>query len=129
MTHSDGAGPGINVAFSKAIRSTNGPESSKSAVEVWQSDSSYMRLASKGAVLSAEAIPPKGGQTEWADMRAAYDALGGDMKDRIADLSAYHSLFYSQAQIGHQVEVGAGYGFDDRDPPLRPLVKIHPVPQ
>jgi alpha-ketoglutarate-dependent taurine dioxygenase len=50
------------------------------------------------------------------------------MKDRIADLSAYHSLFYSQAQIGHKVAVGAGYGFDnDTESPLRPLVKYHPV--
>jgi alpha-ketoglutarate-dependent taurine dioxygenase len=53
--------------------------------------------------------------------------LDDGMKDRIAELSAYHSLFYSQAQIGHKVEVGAGYGFDAGDPPLRPLVKIHPA--
>ena len=80
-------------------------------------------LASKGAVLSAEVVPPEGGQTEWADMRAAYDELDQEMKDRIADLSAYHSLFYSQAQIGHKVAVGAGYGFDnDTGHPFRPLV-------
>ncbi len=95
-------------------------------VEVWHTDSSYMRLASQGAVLSAEVVPPVGGQTEWADMRAAYDALDDGMKDRIAGLSAHHSLFYSQAQIGHHVEVGAGYGFHDARAPLRPLVKFHP---
>jgi len=95
-------------------------------VEVWHTDSSYMRLASKGAVLSAEVVPPVGGQTEWADMRAAYDALDDAMKDRIADLSAYHSLFYSQAQIGHDVAVGAGYGFESEESPLRPLVNVHP---
>jgi len=59
-------------------------------------------------------------------MRAAYDALSEGLKDRIAGLSAYHSYFYSQAQIGHNVEVGAGYGFDAGPSPLRPLVKIHP---
>jgi alpha-ketoglutarate-dependent taurine dioxygenase len=59
-------------------------------------------------------------------MRAAYDALDSDTKDRIADLSAYHSLFYSQARIGHHVGVGAGYGFASEESPLRPLVKIHP---
>jgi alpha-ketoglutarate-dependent taurine dioxygenase len=95
-------------------------------VEVWHTDSSYMRLASKAALLSADVVPPLGGGTEWADMRAAYDALDEELKDRIADLSAYHSYFYSQAQIGHNVEVGAGYGFQDEASPLRPLVKIHP---
>ncbi|MDP6316154.1 MAG: TauD/TfdA family dioxygenase [Pseudomonadales bacterium] len=95
-------------------------------VEVWHTDSSYMPLGSKGAVLAAQEIPPEGGQTEWADMRAGYDALSEEMKARIADLSAYHSLFYSQSQIGHKVEVGAGYGFQDKESPLRPLIKIHP---
>lgn len=97
-------------------------------VEVWHADSSYMPLAAKGAVLSAEVVPPEGGQTEWGDMRAAYDSLEQEMKDRVAGLSAYHSLFYSQGLIGHKVAVGAGYGFDDdKTAPLRPLVKIHPV--
>jgi len=95
-------------------------------VEVWHTDSSYMKLASKGAVLSAEVVPDAGGETEWADMRAAYDGLSDEMRERISNLSAYHSLFYSQSQIGHQVEVGDGYGFQDRESPLRPLVKIHP---
>jgi len=95
-------------------------------VEVWHTDSSYMPLASKGAVLSAEVVPPEGGQTQWADMRDAYDCLDEATKEKIADLSAYHSLFYSQAQIGHQVEAGAGYGFDVKQEPLRPLVKVHP---
>ena len=42
--------------------------------------------------------------------------------ERIADLRAYHSLYYSQREFG-QTE---GYGFDNQDPPLRPLVKEHP---
>jgi alpha-ketoglutarate-dependent taurine dioxygenase len=48
------------------------------------------------------------------------------MRERIATLTAYHSFFYSQAKIGHQVAVGAGYGFFDGEPPLHPLVKVHP---
>ncbi|MBW2417436.1 MAG: TauD/TfdA family dioxygenase [Deltaproteobacteria bacterium] len=95
-------------------------------VEVWHTDSSYMPLASKAAALSADVVPPVGGGTEWADMRAAYDALDESMKARIADLSAYHSYFYSQSQIGHDVEVGSGYGFGGETSPLRPLVKVHP---
>ncbi|MBW2244792.1 MAG: TauD/TfdA family dioxygenase, partial [Deltaproteobacteria bacterium] len=52
-------------------------------VEVWHTDSSYMPLASKAAALSADVVPPVGGGTEWADMRAAYDALDESMKARI----------------------------------------------
>ncbi len=94
--------------------------------EGWHTDSSYMRLSAKASVLSAHVVPAHGGETEWADMRAAYDALDEAMRARIADLSAYHSLRYSQARMGHVAAVGSSYGFHDEQPPLRPLVKVHP---
>jgi alpha-ketoglutarate-dependent taurine dioxygenase len=94
--------------------------------EGWHTDSSYMRLSAKASVLSAHVVPAHGGETEWADMRAAYDALDEAMRARIARLSAYHSLRYSQARIGHVAAVGSSYGFHDEQPPLRPLVKVHP---
>lgn len=95
--------------------------------EGWHTDSSYMPLAAKASVLSARVVPSAGGQTEWADMRAAYDALDEATKARIATLSAYHSLYYSQGRIGHKAERGSSYGFHTHEPPLRPLVKVHPV--
>ena len=95
--------------------------------EGWHTDSSYMPLAAKASILSAHVIPSTGGQTEWADMRAAYDALDEGTKARIATLSAYHSLYYSQGRIGHKAAVGSSYGFHTDDPPLRSLVKVHPV--
>jgi alpha-ketoglutarate-dependent taurine dioxygenase len=95
--------------------------------EGWHIDSTYMPLAAKAGVLSAKVVPPTGGGTELADMRAAYDALDDDRKERIDDLSAYHSLYESQAKIGHIVETGAGYGYHTKGAPLRPLVKTHPV--
>jgi alpha-ketoglutarate-dependent taurine dioxygenase len=95
--------------------------------EGWHTDSSYMPLAAKASVLSARVVPSTGGQTEWADMRAAYDALDEETKGHIATLSAYHSLYYSQGRIGHTAVVGSSYGFHTDDPPLRPLVKVHPV--
>jgi len=95
--------------------------------EGWHTDSSYMPLAAKASVLSAQVVPPAGGETEWADMRAAYDALDEQTRRRIAGLSAHHSLYHSQARIGHVVRTGAGYGFHTKGAPLRPLVKIHPV--
>jgi alpha-ketoglutarate-dependent taurine dioxygenase len=95
--------------------------------EGWHTDSSYMPLSAKASVLSAHVVPATGGHTEWADARAAYDALDAETRQRIAPLAAYHSYFYSQAKIGHQVQAGAGYGFFDGEPPLRPLVKVHPA--
>ena len=95
--------------------------------EGWHTDSSYMPLAAKASVLSAQVVPSADGETEWADMRAAYEALDEATRRRIAGLSAHHSLYHSQAKIGHQVQAGAGYGFHAKGAPLRPLVKVHPV--
>jgi alpha-ketoglutarate-dependent taurine dioxygenase len=88
-----------------------------------------MPVQAKGAVFSAEIVPATGGETAWADMRAAYDALAPAMRDKIAHLSAFHSLHYSQAKLGQSVKDNneyVAYGFSVKDPPFRPLVKTHP---
>ena len=95
--------------------------------EGWHTDSSYMPLAAKASILSAHVLPPTGGETEWADMRAAYAALPPSQRTEIEQLTAYHSLFYSQARIGAQAKHGDYYGFNEGQAPLRPLVKTHPV--
>ena len=95
--------------------------------EGWHMDSTYMPLSAKAGLLSAIEVPASGGETEFADMRAAWDALDTATRDRIARLSAYHSLYASQAKIGYQVDTGAGYGYHDKGAPIRPLVKTHPV--
>ncbi len=95
--------------------------------EGWHMDSTYMPLSAKAGLLSAIEVPASGGETEFADMRAAWDALDAATRDRIAGLSAYHSLYASQAKIGYQVDTGAGYGYHDKGAPIRPLVKTHPV--
>lgn len=95
--------------------------------EGWHTDSSYMPLAAKASVLSAQTVPSWGGETEWADMRAAYDALDEDERARVSGLSAYHSLYQSQAKLGYEIETGAGYGYHTKGAPLRPLVKTHPA--
>lgn len=93
--------------------------------EGWHTDSSYMPVSARASVFSAQVVPKSGGQTEWADMRAAYDALEPAMRERIGELSAYHSLRFSQARLGDTSEFG--YGYHDGPIPLRPLVKIHSV--
>ena len=97
----------------------------------WHADSTYMPIQAKAAVFTAHVVPPSGGETEWADMRAAYAALDPATRERIEKLSAYHSIVYSQARMGHAPpkegsEYYGGYGFAGGDVPRRPLVKIHP---
>lgn len=86
-----------------------------------------MPISAKASILSAHVVPSKGGETEFADMRSAYDLLDPALRSKIETLTAYHSLTYSQAKIGHQVASGTSYGFYDGPAPLRPLVKVHPV--
>jgi len=95
----------------------------------WHMDSTFVPVQAKGAVLTAHTVPSRGGETAWADMRAAYEALDDGMRERIAGLSARHSLHYSQGKIGHKpkkTDDYSGYGLDVEEPPLRPLVKVHP---
>ena len=113
----DGSVMGAEEHRFKALRGNEG----------WHTDSSYMPLSAKASVLSAQVVPSADGETEWADMRAAYDALDEGTRKRISGLSAHHSLYHSQARIGHEVETGAGYGYHTKGAPLRPLVKVHPV--
>ena len=67
---------------------------------LWHSDSSFKVVPAKYSLLHARSIPSKGGNTEFADMRAAYDALDGETKTRIDDLICEHSQIYSRLQLG-----------------------------
>ena len=90
----------------------------------WHTDSSYMPVSAKASMLSAKVVTAEGGETEWADMRAAYDALDDDARSRISKLCAHHSIAYSQAKAGFDSTMG--YGMEEAAQ-LRPLVKAHPV--
>lgn len=67
---------------------------------LWHSDSSFRAVPAKYSLLSARVVNPKGGNTEFADMRAAYDALDDDTKREIDDLVCEHSLMYSRGSLG-----------------------------
>lgn len=95
--------------------------------EGWHTDSSYMPVSAKASMLSARVVTSTGGGTEWADMRAAYDALPDELRERVETLRAFHSIVYSQQRAGYETNTGFGYGYDVADKPLRPLVKVHPV--
>ena len=71
---------------------------------LWHTDASYMPVPVVLGMLFAVAVPPAsalgGGETEFADMRAAYDALPDDMKTAIDGLVVEHDIFWSRGQIG-----------------------------
>lgn len=67
---------------------------------LWHTDSSFKRVPAYCSLLHGRAIPPIGGHTEFADMRAAYDALPEATKQRIVGLVAEHSLMTSRARLG-----------------------------
>src|SRR5215212_8616570 len=94
---------------------------------LWHSDSSFRPIPAKFSLLSARVVPPKGGNTEFADMRAAYDALDAATKAEIEDLITEHSNLYSREQLG---VTRADYGAENQEK-LRPvrqrLVRTHPV--
>jgi len=67
---------------------------------LWHTDSSFKRLPAYCSMLHARSIPPIGGHTEFADLRAAYDALPEKTKQKVAGLVAYHSIMTSRAKLG-----------------------------
>ena len=67
---------------------------------LWHTDSSFKRLPAYCSMLHARSIPPIGGHTEFADMRAAYDALPDSTTERIAGLVAEHSIMTSRGRLG-----------------------------
>jgi alpha-ketoglutarate-dependent taurine dioxygenase len=97
--------------------------------EGWHTDSSYMPVSARASLLSAEITTSRGGETEWADMRAAWEALDAPTRARVERLAAYHSLKYSQGRAGYvdRANSAYSYGLDQGEAPLRPLVKPHPV--
>ena len=92
---------------------------------LWHSDSSFRPIPAKFSLLSARVVNPKGGNTEFADMRAAYDALDGEAKAEIEDMICEHSLMYSRGSLGF-----LDYSEEEKQmfkPVLQRLVRRHPV--
>lgn len=69
---------------------------------LWHSDSSFKATPGLYSLLHARSIPPEGGETEFADMRAAWDALPAKMQAQVRDLVCEHSLIYSRALLGFE---------------------------
>ena len=92
---------------------------------LWHSDSSFRAIPAKYSLLSARVVNPVGGNTEFADMRAAYDELDAATRSLIGDLVCEHSLMYSRGSLGM-----VDYSDEERAlfrPVRQRLVRAHPV--
>jgi len=92
---------------------------------LWHSDSSFRAIPAKYSLLSARSIPADGPNTEYADMRAAYDTLDDKIKAEVEGLICEHSLMYSRGQLGFT-------DFTEEEqqtfaPVRQVLVRTHPV--
>ena len=92
---------------------------------LWHTDSSFKDTPAKYSLLHAHVVPSEGGETQFVDMRAAYDGLPDKTKAKIDGLVAEHSIFESRAKIGFT-------SFTDEEraamPPARQsLVRVHPA--
>src|SRR5436305_2719733 len=90
---------------------------------LWHSDSSFKATPAKYSLLHARAIPSRGGNTEFAYMPAAYDALEAETKTEVEDLICEHSQIFSRQQLGFT-------DFTDEErarfkPVLQRLVRVH----
>jgi len=88
--------------------------------ELFHADSSFNDLPSKWSMLRGVIVTPEGGATETIDMRAVWDALPQQMKDRLDGLTARHNYFHSRRKAGAKI--------DESDNPLAPHMRAeHPV--
>lgn len=97
------------------------------ANQLWHSDSSFKRPSARYSLLYACVLPVAGGDTEFADMRAAYDALPTGFAAELEGLVAEHSAFHSRMQLGDRQ-----YTTEDlaKYPPVQwPVVRTHPGSQ
>jgi alpha-ketoglutarate-dependent 2,4-dichlorophenoxyacetate dioxygenase len=92
--------------------------------QLWHSDSSFRAIPAKYSLLSGRIVVEKGGNTEFADMRAAWDALDDETKTICEQLVCEHSLLYSRGLLGFEAT-------DEERAMFRPvrqrLVRTHPV--
>ncbi|MEC7395673.1 MAG: TauD/TfdA family dioxygenase [Pseudomonadota bacterium] len=91
---------------------------------LWHSDSSFKVTPAKYSILHARSIPSKGGDTEFADMRAAYDSFDQETKEMIEGLVCEHSQMYSRRLLGFtdfSAEEQARF-----QPVRQSLVRTHP---
>ena len=114
-----------NVDLNGELHRRDSPKNLSSfANQLWHSDSSFMSPRAAYSMLHALVIPSEGGNTEFCDLRAAYDALPLDLKEEIQDLSAEHYALHTRLLLGDNA-----YTDEQKkaiEPAVWPLVSVHP---
>lgn len=90
---------------------------------VWHSDVSWRSEPSLGSILRALKVPEVGGDTLWADMTAAYDALSPSMKSMLEGLTAIHSIEALQRYVGRET---MEENLKQFPPQEHPVIRTHP---
>jgi len=111
LANTDGDGAVVQDTESRVVQSLVGNQE-------WHSDSSFKRIAAKASILTAVVVPAEGGETQFADMRAGYDALSPDERQRIDGLVAEHSFAGDAYLTDAEREILA--------PVVHPIVQRHP---
>lgn len=91
--------------------------------QLWHTDASFQDPAGRYSMLSARVIPPVNANTEFADMRQAYDELDDALREKIAHLSAHHSIAYSRSLLGFEFSQNE---IDKLKGAVHPLVRTNP---
>ena len=95
----------------------------------WHTDHSYDQVPAMGSILVARVLPPKGGDTLWAHMGAAYETLPDELKQRLEGLEAFHTAdhIYSPDGLYAKTDQGAALrGQDLETGATHPVVVRHP---
>jgi alpha-ketoglutarate-dependent 2,4-dichlorophenoxyacetate dioxygenase len=90
---------------------------------LWHTDASFQDPPGRYSMLHARVIPPVGADTEFADERAAYDALPDEMKERLEGLRVHHSIAHSRQTLGFE------FSKDEEDAlrgAIHPLIRTLP---
>ena len=112
LANTDGDGAVVDDPTSRVVQSLVGNQE-------WHSDSSFKRVAAKASILAAVVVPNEGGETQFADMRAGYEALPDDEKARLAGLVAQHSFAGDAYLTDAERQILA--------PVTHPIVQRHPA--
>jgi len=92
----------------------------------WHADNTYMANPPMASILHAQLLPPVGGDTCFASMVAAYDALSPAMRDFLDGLTAVHSLEVMAERTKHVANARLRDSLDEWPPVVHPVVRVHP---
>jgi taurine dioxygenase len=102
-------------------------DSAKDRTNFWHTDITFMTRPAMASMLRSIVVPDAGGDTMWADTRAAYEALAEPLRRLCDELSAYHySRYYADAVAEGRGNVWEGKKLTRLLPALHPVVRVHP---